>query len=1142
MCGIAGFVGFSDGDLLRSMCAVITHRGPDDDGYYEEPGVGLAIRRLAIIDLKTGHQPMANETRDVWVVMNGEIYNYQDLTTQLKQRGHVFRSTSDTETIVHLYEEYGLDFVDHLRGMFAVALWDTKKRRLVIARDRIGEKPLYFADGDGQLVFGSEIKSILQRRKSRSVCAQAVCDFLAGGYVPAPRTFFEGIKKLPPGHMAVHESGRTEIRRYWQRGLNGRSTESFSSASASLEERLRETVKLCLKSDVEVGAFLSGGIDSSLLVALMAEQSARVQTFTVGYRGAASGFNEFQFAKRMADEIGTKHHELILEPGSTIELLPRVLWHFDEPHGEPSSILVYLLCEFSRRYVKVAVGGTGGDEIFYGYPRHKGIRFLHYYRYLPRSLRRQVIERIVQRWPESTKGSRFAKRAKRFLTGADQAPEEAYLSWTSLLDRELRGQLVSEAVQAQAADPSGEAFLRDYLMAEDRGDLYGRAADLDVDGYLPEYQLAYMDRMSMAHGLEVRSPLCDFRLVDFVMSLPTQYRLKGLHSKHLLKVVARRWIPRAIVERPKVGFDSPIGQWIKDQLREFTTKFLSRDNIERSGLLNYDGVQQILGHHLAGRRDYSLQLWSLLALEGWYRMYIEDAITDGRDYAIGDFRGVTRKSLASIGRWDSDHRKPVPVDTPPTNGRSIVGGLGWTRNQLWEATPRALRGAVGRTLTLLPPSLLWGKQFRRCLNFVEKAQWWSADEANALQLREVRRICQLAYTRTPYYRRAFREIGFDPHDLKSTDDLTGLPLIDRDVVRENLHQMCTVPPASRGVDYVSTGGSGGAPLHFYIGADRSPIEYAYLVSSWRRVGYELGMPIAVFRGRVVAPDRSGLRHEYDPILRHHYYSNFHMTDENMARYLEHLRGIGPCVLHAYPSAVATLARFMQRERVKRPENVTAIIAESETVYAEQRRMVEEVFGARYFSCLGHSEKLVAAVECAHSTDYHVWPTYGFFELLDEDGERITTPGRRGEIVGTGFINRVVPFIRYRTGDFATYVADRCNACGREHTIIADIRGHRTQEMLVAADHSQIAWTALNMHDDTFANVRQFQFYQDTPGRAVLRLVPAAGFAEQDQRRIIRNLGRKLDGQLQIDIALVNSIRLSPIGKAIYVDQRIAERE
>jgi asparagine synthase (glutamine-hydrolysing) len=640
MCGITGYTGFNDEALLRRMCENLMHRGPDEDGYFLTPDVGLAMRRLSVIDLETGRQPIPNETRDIWIVFNGEIYNYDDLRLELIERGHRLATKSDTETIVHLYEDHGLNFVDHLRGMFAIALWDEKRKRLVLARDRIGEKPLFYARIGDRLAFGSEIKSILPCWGARSLDPQAACEFLSAGYVSGERTFFEGISKLPPGHMLVWEDHRARIIRYWANDFQNKRNVPFGVAAQELEQRLSETVKICLKSDVEVGAFLSGGIDSSMLVALMKSHSAEIQTFSVGYRDKAAGFNELHYSKVVSDHIGTRHHELILAAQSSMDLLPRILWHYDEPHGEPTSVLVYLLCEFTRKFVKVALGGTGGDEIFYGYPRHSGTRLLEYYQRLPRVVRKCILERIISRWPESTTGSRFAKRAKRFVSGSDLPPEKAYLTWVRLIHPEIHAALFSERVRASAANPAGDAFLCAKLLSEDHVPLFDKITALDVEGYLPEYQLAYMDRMSMAHGLEVRSPFCDYDLVSYTTSLPTSYRLKGLRSKHILKEIAKRWIPASIAERKKVGFDSPIGQWFKGELRGFLHGFLSKDNLQRSGILNPDSVQTMIADHLSGRRDYSLQLWSIVALEGWYRMYIEDRISDGTCYQLKDMRGA----------------------------------------------------------------------------------------------------------------------------------------------------------------------------------------------------------------------------------------------------------------------------------------------------------------------------------------------------------------------------------------------------------------------------------------------------------------------------------------------------------------------
>lgn len=641
MCGITGFVGLDDEKLLRRMCDSLIHRGPDHGGYFTAPGVGLSMRRLAIIDLENGNQPISNENSDVWVVFNGEIYNYVELREQLIEQGHVFATSSDTETIVHLYEEFGDDFAKHLRGMFGIALWDTKKQRLILVRDRIGEKPLYYSKREGQLFFGSEIKSILQAMTSRTVDSQAICDYLAAGYVGGSRTFYKEVTKLMPGHMLTWDrSDGVKISQYWCHDVTTKRDVTLQDSIEMLEENLMETARLCLKSDVEVGAFLSGGVDSSVIVALMKKHEAQVQTFSVGYRGEAEGFNELSYAKRVAEHLGTEHHELILSANSSMELLPKIIWHYDEPHGEPTSVLVYLLCEFVSKRVKVALSGTGGDEAFYGYPRHAGIRYLEYYYRLPRLLRKQVIERVVGMLPESTNGSRLVKRAKRFISGADLPPDEAYLSWVSLLHKDVRANLISEQTRSNASDPLGESYLRQHLMASSGVEsIYDRVTSLDVGGYLSEYQLAYMDRMSMAHSLEVRSPLCDYKLIEFASSLPYQYRIKGNRSKHILKEVAGKWLPSDIVDRKKVGFDSPIGQWFKTELRPFLTTFLSKDNINKTGILDGDAVQTLVAEHLSGQRDYSLQLWSIISLEMWYRMYIEDGISNFSDCRLSDIRG-----------------------------------------------------------------------------------------------------------------------------------------------------------------------------------------------------------------------------------------------------------------------------------------------------------------------------------------------------------------------------------------------------------------------------------------------------------------------------------------------------------------------
>ena len=426
--------------------------------------------------------------------------------------------------------------------------------------------------------------------------------------------------------------------------------------------------------------------------------------------------------------------------------------------------------------------------------------------------------------------------------------------------------------------------------------------------------------------------------------------------------------------------------------------------------------------------------------------------------------------------------------------------------------------------------------------FVQAAQWWSSEDIREYQLGQLRSICSLAYLKSRYYRRVFDEIGFHPNALRNLEDLAVLPTIDRRTIQEHADEMCTRPTNHYSVDLCTSGGTSGTQLAFYMDHKRSVIEYAYLVTSWERAGYSLGMPMAVLRGHTTKPNRKNFRHEYDPVFHNHYYSSFHMTDSNMRRYLEHIATIGPCFLHVYPSTAASLTRFLHRSGMDVPTNILGIIAESENVYPDQRADIEEVFGVRMYSCYGHSEKLVLAAECENSTDYHVWPTYGYFELLDENSKPVTSPGSRGEIVGTGFINAVMPLIRYRTDDYATYVSNCCDACGRKHIVLRDIRGHRIQEVLIAADGTVMPWTGLGVEgsQEAFIHVRQIQFFQDTPGRAVLKIVPGDGFSDDSRRGVHKFFEWKLEGTIDFTIELTDNIPLSPRGKAIYVDQRIEQ--
>ena len=454
----------------------------------------------------------------------------------------------------------------------------------------------------------------------------------------------------------------------------------------------------------------------------------------------------------------------------------------------------------------------------------------------------------------------------------------------------------------------------------------------------------------------------------------------------------------------------------------------------------------------------------------------------------------------------------------------------FSKKNLWENVPPLFKSTVGRVMGIIPPAYWLGQRFRDHCRFLQDSQWWSADRAQQYQLAKLRQVLTLAYQKTDFYHQAFDAIGFHPDDFESLEDIQQLPTIDKDIVIENIDEMCTRSIKRSDVDYGSTGGTSGTPLHFYFDANRSSIEYAYLTTSWKRVNYRLGMPMAVIRGRIVKARRDGLYHEYDPLLRHHYYSNFHMNEENMYRYLKHIECIGPCMLHGYPSSAHSFAKYILSMKLSPPSNIKGVLLESENIYTDQVEDIEMAFGVRAWASYGHSEKLVYAAQCEKSRDYHVWPTYGYFELIGKNGKVVEEIGQEGEIIGTGFLNTVMPFVRYRTGDWATYGGNRCEACGREHTILKNIRGRWPQGGLIAIDGSVISMTALNVHDDTFENVREYQFVQSIPGEVTLLVIPINTLSEDNQRRIIANMTKRLQGQIVLKLETRKELVKTALGK------------
>lgn len=635
MCGIYGVMDFtadhgSLAPLLARMGRVVEHRGPDDQGHYEARGIGLGMRRLSIIDVAGGHQPVTNEDRSVWVVLNGEIYNFQELRTQLEKKGHKFQTRSDTEVIVHLYEEEGSSFFKRLRGMFGLALWDAARERLILGRDRLGEKPLYFRSEAGRFLFASELKSILQADGvPRQLNLAALRGYLALGYVPAPLTMLEGIQKLLPGHFLLVEKGRVEDHEYWDVPLEPTESRSEEEWAERLREKILETVRAQLISDVPLGAFLSGGVDSSTIVAAMARLTGQaVKTYSIGYEGEHSYYNELPYAKVVAQAFGTDHHEIIVRP-ETADLLPKLIWHLDEPIADSACLTTYLVSQLARRSVKVILSGVGGDELFGGYRRYLGDGVRRWYNLLPAAVRRGWLPSLATRLPQdrNSKWMDYARYFAAFVKTAEQDPTASYLSYVTLLSPEVQQDLLC----ADTRGPSGANA--DSLITLDRyftrcngADNLSRIIYADLKTSLPDDLLALTDRMSMAASIECRAPLVDHELVELASQIPPSLKVRGLKLKYLLKKAVAPWLPREILERKKRGFGAPVGAWLRKDLQPLISELLSEKQVRQRGIFQWPAIAGLLEAHREKRRDHTDQLFALVALEIWCRIYL-----DGKD-------------------------------------------------------------------------------------------------------------------------------------------------------------------------------------------------------------------------------------------------------------------------------------------------------------------------------------------------------------------------------------------------------------------------------------------------------------------------------------------------------------------------------
>jgi len=617
VCGIAGLVGQQEPRLLRAMARILTHRGPDDEGFWEDGEVGLAARRLKIIDLVGGHQPLANEDGSNWLVFNGEIYNFRDLRARLERKGHRFASQTDGETILHLYEEEGDGCLRLLEGMFAFALWDRPRRRLLLARDPLGIKPLYYRLEGGRLHFASELKALLlDPACPREVDLEALAQYLTFLYVPSPATIFRGIRKLPPGHALVFEDGVATVRAYWDLAFPAARLGDRREAADELLAGLKESVRRHLVADVPLGVFLSSGMDSSTVVALMRRVSAGpIKTFTLDFEEAS--FSEAAAARVTAQAFGTEHREFVVRP-EVAELLPRLVWHLDEPLGDSSLIVTYLVSELARREVTVALSGIGGDELFFGYPRYLGAKLARGYSALPLPLRR-VLGSLAGCLPDSAWSDNPPGRLRRFLQAGPLPEAERYLSWVSF----LAPQALAELMPGRGSAPDPRALHLSHFDRCPSDDLRDRLLYLDLKTYLPDDLLMLGDKMSMASSLELRVPFCDRRLIELVTHLAPVVRAPGLRLKPLLREIMAPLLPAEILNRPKRGFSVPLTQWFRGPLRTLALDLLGEKRLSAGGLLNPAPIRGLLEAHFAGSRSYFDQLFALVVFRLWQDAYLD---------------------------------------------------------------------------------------------------------------------------------------------------------------------------------------------------------------------------------------------------------------------------------------------------------------------------------------------------------------------------------------------------------------------------------------------------------------------------------------------------------------------------------------
>ena len=625
MCGICGIYNLDgrpvERDLLAGMNATMVHRGPDDEGYYVEANIGLGHRRLSIIDLSTGQQPIFNEDKTKVIVFNGEIYNFLDLKDQLEKEGHCFETKTDTEVILHGYEQWGTDCVSRLRGMFAFAIWDKKEKCLFLARDRLGKKPLYYFYDGKKILFASELKAVLQDGSvNREVDPQALSDYLSFGYVPAPKTIFKGISKLLPGHILLYKNSDLLLRKYWDLRFNPRHDVPVEQFCDAIVETLRESVRMRLISDVPLGAFLSGGIDSSAIVGLMsALKKDPVVTNSIGF--SEKEFSELEYARATANYFETDHREYVVSPDA-IEVVKKLSWHFDEPFADSSSIPTYYVSKMTRQNVTVALSGDGGDENFGGYRRYYFDRLENRIRdVLPQPIRRYLVGSIARLYPKADWLPQMF-RAKTLLTNVSKDPIDGYFNSMSLFLPPMKEKVMSGDLKVNLKGYDSAGVFRDYYDHAGIADPLSRIQYVDFKTYLVDDILTKVDRASMANSLEVRVPMLDHVFVELVAQIPSNLKLNGRTSKYIFKMALKEMLPNEIMKRKKMGFVIPVGKWLRNEIREMAEESLFSGMNNGDNLFDRNYVKWLWKQHLSGMRDFTQPLWTLLTFDLWAERFL----------------------------------------------------------------------------------------------------------------------------------------------------------------------------------------------------------------------------------------------------------------------------------------------------------------------------------------------------------------------------------------------------------------------------------------------------------------------------------------------------------------------------------------